>query len=626
MYTKKRNTIQIIGLAVCILITAAVVLFAFLHRTNTKKVSESPQNNDPLATDKELYDPIGDVVKNGSVQQSVPYINFVYKDEIVKFQTLESAKTEGFSITSEVYDESCRIVLAKGSDSFSTNWTEITQKVQKVVTEPGNKGGYFSKNTTENADAPLLQPYYGYIIYKGKDKCQLLDSNGNLLLAYFSGYEPAYTVTLFGSPLFKKDGKYYYYHDSSVTKGVFYDQINEETFATLPENIPTAYQYLNFDKAFLYNYYVKNEGNEAFITETSAQMPTAPGMVEYTVDENTLLDIQTPEYNYKRSQTGLYPFYTFTYTDSENPVAEQIFWGYMDEKGDVVIEPVFKAAYPFSDDGYAVVLDTHEHLCTIDVKGRIVYNPYDPPLFIPEMGNKKIRDTYYMPDTYGTENTGMFRIDNGHVLMRRRLVDTESGYLIKRETRVVISAEGQYLNYPNDYNLISYSNGMLLLEKDGLYGYMNYLGEWVIEPVYRYALPFSEGLAVVGYRPDKLGMINTKGELVMPYMYSVLLSCSGGMICAYENENGWTVYNKVSTAADTKDFVSPMLTLKYRAIAEVKQQYALYLKEEEEKKKQQEEQNKPQPETNNDPQTEIKPETQKPEETDPKPEETTQGE
>ncbi|MBE6686911.1 MAG: WG repeat-containing protein [Ruminococcaceae bacterium] len=584
MNSKKRNLIQLIGFIVCVAISVTTVICS--SSAVSEKPASDPENTaaDPLDPYESVYyEPADDVNINGNEGRRVPYTNYIYAEETAKFSTLEAESKNGYKLTSADYDDTCKIVIAKSTQEYSKAYSEAAQKVQKVVTEAGAKGGYISKKVTETEDAPLFRPYYGYIIYTAKGKVQLLDSKGKVLLSSFSGYSPVYSLTLSGEPLFEKGGKYYYYYDSSVKGAVFYDEITEDTFDGLDQKEPGSFWHFMYDSYISENYLMQEKGGEAPVTDISKTKPEGAGMVEYSVDSSAIRGSQTTAYEYKKPKSGLYPFFTNIY--APDFTIERTLWGYMNEKGDTVIEPAFGAAFEFSDDGYAVVLDIHGHLCTIDTKGRVVYNPYDNVLYIPEMGNKKIRDIYTLPDTFGVENTGMFTLDHGYTMMRRQLVDTEGGYMIKRETKVLVNAEGKYLNYPSDYNLIAYSDGMLLLEKEGIYGYMNYLGEWVIEPIYRYAEPFSEGLAVVGYRPDKLGMIDTKGNTVLPLMYTKLFASSGGVITAFEAENGWTLFNKVSTAAQDTDFSSPVLEMKHRAIALAKKNFAV---RQEEKKKQEE--------------------------------------
>ncbi len=59
------------------------------------------------------------------------------------------------------------------------------------------------------------------------------------------------------------------------------------------------------------------------------------------------------------------------------------------------------------------------------------------------------------------------------------------------------------------------SNGRLCFENDGHYGFLDLEGRVVIEPVWDYALPFSDGFALV--RTGRLyGFIDTDGQIMLP--------------------------------------------------------------------------------------------------------------
>lgn len=69
------------------------------------------------------------------------------------------------------------------------------------------------------------------------------------------------------------------------------------------------------------------------------------------------------------------------------------------------------------------------------------------------------------------------------------------------------------------------SDGMILIYDtvDKKFGYMSVEGEIVIEPVYEYANPFSEGLACVS-DGKMYGFINVDGEFAIPMQYEILES------------------------------------------------------------------------------------------------------
>lgn len=104
--------------------------------------------------------------------------------------------------------------------------------------------------------------------------------------------------------------------------------------------------------------------------------------------------------------------------------------------------------------------------------------------------------------------------------------------------------DGTLYDVPGGYTVKAYSDGVFLLEKNGLYGFMDYTGSWIAQPIYDYAEPFSEGLAVIG-SGNKRGVIDTSGRFVIPMLFDYIQSCSGGIITAWDEANGWHIFNKV---------------------------------------------------------------------------------
>jgi len=152
-------------------------------------------------------------------------------------------------------------------------------------------------------------------------------------------------------------------------------------------------------------------------------------------------------------------------------------------------------------------------------------------------------DNYFAPEEATANHLGFFYYDHGLTRVIYREINRVNWTYIDKE--MIIDTVGKQFYIPEDYKIKAYSNGMLLLEKNGYYGYMNYLGEWVGNPIYRYAEPFYEGVAVIGLANGKKALIDTKGNLVLKFKYDVITNCSGGAIAYYERGVGWTVLNKV---------------------------------------------------------------------------------
>jgi len=90
------------------------------------------------------------------------------------------------------------------------------------------------------------------------------------------------------------------------------------------------------------------------------------------------------------------------------------------------------------------------------------------------------------------------------------------------------------LEYDDVYG--GFNNGLLRVEKDGRYGFIDKTGKVIIPLKFQFALPFSEGLAVINeYIPEKRednpvwGVIDTSGKIVIPFTtYNRITSFQNG--------------------------------------------------------------------------------------------------
>lgn len=73
-------------------------------------------------------------------------------------------------------------------------------------------------------------------------------------------------------------------------------------------------------------------------------------------------------------------------------------------------------------------------------------------------------------------------------------------------------------------NLENAGKYRFLIKEDGVYGYIDEKGNRLLEPIYKYAHNFKEGLALVSIDGNKFGFINEKFELVIPYEYDLFHS------------------------------------------------------------------------------------------------------
>ena len=331
-----------------------------------------------------------------------------------------------------------------------------------------------------------VEPFMDYIIIRNENLGETLcTASGKIIMENFeaSGYEILKMRDDNGNTVFKKDGLYYIYYPYADEEGEIVDFYRIE-FSELMGDRGVPFMYPS--------YYGANGAN---------------GLAR-----------------------DYWPYTLKT-------------WGYRDYETGVVkyragkLDRLYDKSFNFSDDvGIAYQEDTgdgRKKLYFFDENGiDYFYNEY-----------------YFAPEgKITTAHLGFFYYDHGLTRVVYRDFKTEEteyidiGYIDKD---VIIDKYGRQFYIPEDYKIKTYSNGMILLEKNGSFGYMNYLGEWVANPIYTSAKPFYEGVAVVGLENNKKALIDTKSNLLLKFKYDVISECTGGIVAYYERGVGWTILNKV---------------------------------------------------------------------------------
>ena len=165
--------------------------------------------------------------------------------------------------------------------------------------------------------------------------------------------------------------------------------------------------------------------------------------------------------------------------------------------------------------------------------------------FLDMNGNNFLSSSYnyFAPDKATRDHLGFFYFDHGLTRVYDREYNRRTGEIIERE--FIVDRSGKPFYIPDEYTIKAYSNGMILLENNGYYGFMNYLGEWIANPIFTYAQPFYEGVAVIGLENGKRALIDTQGNLIAKFKYDLITNCTGGIVTLFEKDHGWTILNKV---------------------------------------------------------------------------------
>lgn len=184
-------------------------------------------------------------------------------------------------------------------------------------------------------------------------------------------------------------------------------------------------------------------------------------------------------------------------------------WGYIDREGRVVIEPQYTHAFGFT-----------EGLAAVEVDGKYGFINKDGRLVIPPK--------YYWANSF-TEGLATVQADDSY-------------QIIDRDGAVVVTLDKAFTDVQ------VFSCGLAAVEVNSKkYGFIDTTGKMVIEPMFGFVTPFSDGLAIATIAEDededeederdkkvkeepKIGIIDTKGRFVMAPRYDEVENYSEGVM------------------------------------------------------------------------------------------------
>lgn len=535
---------------------------------NTEPVPDTkiPEKEDKKEENKKPVDP----------DEEAPLAN------ILKFETVSAMKEAGYHLTDKVYDESC--VFAKLVPEYSwpdkLSYTRKTYDEQKVTTfEDGTESKV--ETIRASSERPALDLYMGYIIYDDNGVLYLIGPDGAVLRQYSDvEFIPAYTRDKEGRPLFYKNTSYKEEYPTKLSeeeneegerewektetltihdKVYYYLDKNGQTFQKSDYNDATDNRGLYFDYPAYYGTtdsplkrYYRN--TTKFFTDLDSNTTVLDSMnwlfsketvkvgeLEFDKDGYLVTEEEIPEdtpEEERETLTSMFP-YTMAYNYSENyaTVFMDIDWSY---EHDVENDEGKTEKKSFD-------VTTNE-LRVINNEGEVMFESRKN--FFSNL-SWTAHEKYTSPLKNDISSIGSYYFDHG--LMRVRLQSWDCYYFAEYDTVKIVTDEdllirpnGEVFTIPTGYKLISYSDGVLLLEKDGKYGYLNYLSNWIRDPELLDAKPFLEGIAVCKNNEGNYGAIDTKGNAVIPFHYSYMSNISGGTILAFSESSGWTVYQKMT--------------------------------------------------------------------------------
>lgn len=376
--------------------------------------------------------------------------------------------------------------LAKGGVELPDEFSVGTKTVKKALKyTKGTSEEILIRYENVETDIKAVELYMGYIIINSADgNSSLYNANGEKLID-LEDKMPANKRTYDGTPVFKNSkNKYYIFSSENNT----FEEISETKIVYALEYDYPAYSYKTQDGVHIYPSYVSSKK-------------------------------------------------VYAYLDAE------------DEKQE--INTNYSRAYSFGPSGCALVKLTSGSVRIIDSTGKAVHtSPTTIFVYYPEGSDAgysvNVQRYYALPYVNDISSIGSGTVDEyGWMRIRIQLRGRSAGIgnKIVADYETLINTEGKLFEIPEGYTLEAYSNGVLLLSKNGLYGYYSVEGKWIANPIYTFASPFIQGLAAVGYEDGTVGMIDTKGNIVLPFAFRYVSNVSSGLVAAYSDVNGWEIFN-----------------------------------------------------------------------------------
>ena len=182
-------------------------------------------------------------------------------------------------------------------------------------------------------------------------------------------------------------------------------------------------------------------------------------------------------------------------------------WGLIDKAGKQVLEPTYQNYIHSYCDGVAAV--------EVPDSGKVVYLGLDGKV---KLSLKRTYRKSTLTQGFGPDTD------------RRKMVDVEAN----------CEDPNREFPLPN----VDASEGLVVFEDNGKYGYKDLSGNIVIEPKYDYCWLFSEGRAIVLNRSavHGLGYIDRHGKMVIPCYFSRAFPFSEGLAAVTYTQSGGSLY------------------------------------------------------------------------------------
>ncbi len=481
----------------------------------------------------------------------------------------------GYSISYKDYSDSSVLaeISLKDSTLPSTLYGGSKITVEFTSAKDTDDGIPYSKREFASDTAMAVELYMGYIIIDNGSSLSLFSSKGTKLGSFARmSFTPAYTRDAESNPLFylNSEGfdKFYRYDEDtrSFQEAVYNDELDNRglyfdytaDFGTSDNKynrysaIVTCIVEMTPEEAFEYVDFPTELPPEETESETTSPEETGG---ETADEETTVSSTGEPPANVRYgSSTTKYTNYTIS-EDGKTVYVETMerryafdIQSYMDSEEYKNNPDDKKLAEYFK---YYRLYNFQGGLCaTVERDGTLIFRDTNGNSIIERdreyygQNGRKLLSSYAEPLLRGIDSLGSLYFDRGYVLIRQVDIDSEFTDKFSGDYIFLVDTKGTKFNVPSGYNIKAYSDGVLLLERDGYYGYYSTAGKWIAQPIYTYARPFAEGLGVIGFSDSAKGVIDTEGNLVIPFKYDYISQVSSGVM-ALHGEDGWKLIAKL---------------------------------------------------------------------------------
>lgn len=525
-----------------ILYQAGAYDISFIKRpevyVTTSETEPSPPQSGSESTGEITSDDIttDDMTSDHVSETLPPYSEEDIKDAVASMISLEAAISEGYSLSYDIFGQGS--ILAKEGDHgfYEGVFSLRSHSVSKTVLYTLDNGRLSTETQVNTEVLPRVRLYFGHAIVDNGSNFDIYDTEGNVIALDFSGtLEERLSVN--GLPVVKSEGRYYEINSELGLVEISEESINKKALAFDYPRYFGACD-INLHPFMAEKQILTYVGDVITIApETTGGAETSSGTetaASLSAQSSSIVEPERPAAGSVIEQDGKY--YEVSY---------QTLYGYMDSNGNVVIEPQFVLAHEFSSEGYAAVIDVSGSLYFINTSGNPAVSLLNKPYCYPtEFNKKKHAQAYYAGLNDTIDDLGMYYYDGGYVMVRYCIKDAKTNTLLYKSVNQLLDKKGNKLQIPGNYALENYSDGVMLISKNGKFGYMNTDLSWVSPAVFDDARPFIQGLAVAS-NEGKYGMIDTDGNVVLPFYFEYVSNVSGGRVVAYSSELGWQIYTIV---------------------------------------------------------------------------------